>query len=151
MLLSKLAFNKVFESFCISVYTVTANSFLGGKTDIANSSEILTGMNIRDVHLYGRDVNRLYRIVERDARVSVGGRVYNYSRYAFSVRSVYHINELALVIGLHYLNADAKLLCFCLYQLFQITVGVGAVMLRLSYAEQIQVRTVKDVILLFHL
>lgn len=122
---------------CVALQALTGDGGEAGQAGVAHLAEVLAGLDGADVDLDGRDGDGLEGVEDRDARMRIGGRVYD-DAVDLAVGLLDLVDDAALVVRLEDLDL-VEALCGArfLANLDQAVVVVAAVDARLANAEHV--------------
>ena len=133
------------DGFEIPRSAVTADGSDASGANIADATEFLAGVYVRNMHLNRGDPGGFEGIKERDAGVGVGTGIQDDAVNSLKKALVDTIDERALVIALHTLDGNTLFLRVVFNGLDEGIIGLVSVDARLTNTEQIEVGTVQNV------
>ena len=134
---------KMINGFKISVHAVSRDRRKARQSHIADLTELLALIHLRDMHLHRGDRNSFQRVQYRNARVGIRAGV-DHDTVDIPIGFLYFIDQIALMIALVQFGLCADLLRVLFDQLTQIGIGRPAVDIRLADTQHIQVWSVDD-------
>src|SRR5215218_9675566 len=111
--------------------------------DHALPPEVLAGIDVRQVHLDHRGLQRGDGVADRDRRVGVASAVDDHGRCPGN-RLVKPVDQFPLVVGLAHVDLQLERFCPLLEHRADLGERLVAVDARLAVAEQVQVRPVQN-------
>src|ERR1700732_3523936 len=115
----------------------------GGVGDLRMTVVLVAGVDVGDVHLDHRSLERLDRIDDGDRGEGIGGRIDDDGIGALP-RRLDQVDQLAFMVRLVKGKRKSKLGRFALASLLDLRQRRGAVNMRLAHAEQVEVGAVED-------
>lgn len=135
---------KEIERLIVAVKPLTRNGFDRRRGNIADLTEALALRHVGDMHFDCRDADTLDRVRNGDARVGVGGGVEDDAVRMGEICVLYGVDQIALVVGLNEFDLNAQLLGMAFDELYEVVVGLPAVYIRLTDAENVNIRPVEN-------
>ena len=110
--------------------------------NVGNTPEFLARVGIGNMHLNGRNPNRLDRVQQRDARMCIRTGI-DHDAVRASIGGLNRVHQRALVVALETLNRYAERLCLRPNEKQQVAIRPFSVDLRLAQPQQVQIRSVQ--------